>query len=182
MHFSLNTFNSEQLSTELMRRTAEESRRLRKQTPLMTQTTSQQLINVMSTSSSHHHTNSLPRHHHDSMNSMNASASEEYTFAVYTFGDEKIPYRTKIPGKRLTLKHFKEYSPKKGNFRYSTSNHHQCNVQCNANTFSWFVHFRYFFTTVCDDPDSPVIQEEVINDMDTLPLYEGKIMGTLKAE
>lgn len=66
---------------------------------------------VMPTSSSHH-TNSLPR------STIHEQSNDEYTYAVYRFGDEKIPYRAKIPGKQLTLKHFKEYLPKKGNFRY----------------------------------------------------------------
>lgn len=106
---------SEQLNDESMRKTRDDSRRARKQMSSTLQISGQH-SNFMPTSSSHH-TNSLPRTHHDYMKSMSASTNEEYTFAVYTFGDEKIPYRTKIPGKRLTLKHFKEYLPKKGNFR-----------------------------------------------------------------
>lgn len=101
---------SEQLNEEACK-LKEESRRQRKQV----QQASSLHMNMPSTSS--HHTNSLPRVHHDTMKSMSTSMTEDYTFAVYTFGDEKIPYRTKIPGKRLTLKHFKEYLPKKGNFR-----------------------------------------------------------------
>lgn len=43
--------------------------------------------------------------------------SDEYTFAVYTFCDEPLGYRVKIPDRNPTLKQFKELLPKKGNFR-----------------------------------------------------------------
>lgn len=46
------------------------------------------------------------------------SMKNEYTTVVFTFCDEEFPYRTKIPGLQPTLKQFKEYLPKKGNFRY----------------------------------------------------------------
>lgn len=39
---------------------------------------------------------------------------------------------------------------------------------------------RFFFKTRCDDLDNPVIQEEINNDLDVLPLFEGKVMGTVK--
>lgn len=48
---------------------------------------------------------------------MNMSA-DECTTVVFTFCDEQFPYRTKIPGKKPTLKQFKDYLPKKGSFRY----------------------------------------------------------------
>lgn len=85
----------------------DDSKKTRKQMPLHP---SHQLLqpNLTSTSSSHK-TQSLPR-----MNNSN----EDYTCVVYTFGDEAIPYSTKILGKEITLKHFKEHLPKKGNFRY----------------------------------------------------------------
>lgn len=89
----------------------EDLKRTRKQMPIPSSYSHQ--TNYMPTSSSHH-TNSLPRN----PDRMHELPSEDYTVAVYTFGDEKIPYRTKIQGKRLTLKHYKDYSPKKGNFRY----------------------------------------------------------------
>lgn len=92
-------------SEEALRKAKEEQRRYRKQAPIPQQLSHS--VNTMPTSSSHH-TNSLPRLH---------DPIEEYTFAVYTFSDEKIPYRSRIPGKRITLKLFKEHMPKKGNFR-----------------------------------------------------------------
>lgn len=41
----------------------------------------------------------------------------DFTTAVFTFCDEPLAYRTKIPGRNVTLKQFKEYLPKKGNYR-----------------------------------------------------------------
>lgn len=34
---------------------------------------------------------------------------------------------------------------------------------------------RFFFKTTCDDPDNPVIQVEIDNDGDLLPLLDGKV-------
>lgn len=34
---------------------------------------------------------------------------------------------------------------------------------------------RFFFKTTCDDPDNPVIQVEIDNDADLLPLLDGKV-------
>ncbi|XP_037947244.1 axin isoform X2 [Teleopsis dalmanni] len=81
---------------------------------------------------------------------------QETTTVVFSFCDEEYPYRTKIPGTQPTLKQFKEYLPKKGG------------------------PYRFFFKTHCEDPDSPVIQEEIVNDLDILPLFEGKVMGLVK--
>ncbi|KAG8231456.1 hypothetical protein J437_LFUL000173 [Ladona fulva] len=79
----------------------------------------------------------------------------EYTTVVFSFCDEQFPYRTKIPGRQLTLRHFKEYLPKKGSY-------------------------RYFFKTECEDLDMKVIQEEIMDDNDILPLWEGKVMAQVK--
>ncbi|XP_055716596.1 axin isoform X2 [Phlebotomus papatasi] len=98
--------------------------------------------------SSHHPSTSLSSHHH--------LKTHDYTIVVFSFCDEEFPYRTKIPGLQPTLKQFKEYLPKKGNF-------------------------RFFFKTACEeDPDNPVIQEEVVSDSEVLPLFEGKVMGLVK--
>lgn len=40
---------------------------------------------------------------------------------------------------------------------------------------------RYFFKTECADLDNTVIQEEVSNDSDTLPMFDGKVMARVKA-
>lgn len=42
---------------------------------------------------------------------------EDVTTAVLSFCDEQFPYRIKIPGRQITLKQFKDYLPKKGNYR-----------------------------------------------------------------
>lgn len=39
---------------------------------------------------------------------------------------------------------------------------------------------RFFFKTTCEDPDNPIIQEEIVNDDEILPLFEGKVMGLVK--
>ncbi|KAK4874438.1 hypothetical protein RN001_013798 [Aquatica leii] len=83
------------------------------------------------------------------------STQEESTTVVFSFCDEQFPYRTKIPGRQITLNKFKEYLPKKGNY-------------------------RYFFKTECEELGNQVIQEEVSNDLEIVPLYEGKIMAQVK--
>lgn len=45
---------------------------------------------------------------------------EDVTTVVFSFCDEQFPYRTKIPGTQVTLKQFKDYLPKKGNYRYGS--------------------------------------------------------------
>ncbi|XP_066582059.1 axin-1-like isoform X2 [Prorops nasuta] len=79
-----------------------------------------------------------------------------FTTVVFSFCDEQFPYRTKIPGHNITLKQFKEYLPKKGSY-------------------------RYFFKTECEDLDMRVIQEEITDDAEVLPLWEGKVMAQVKA-
>lgn len=81
--------------------------------------------------------------------------AEEFTTVMFSFCDEQFPYRTKIPGKQITLRQFKEYLPKKGNY-------------------------RYFFKTECEELDNQVIQEEICADSDLLPLWEGKVMAQVK--
>lgn len=80
----------------------------------------------------------------------------DFTIVVFSFCDEQFPYRTKIPGHNVTLKQFKEYLPKKGSY-------------------------RYFFKTECEDLDMKVIQEEITDDTEVLPLWEGKVMAQVKA-
>ena len=51
---------------------------------------------------------------------LQAAAAGEVTVAVYTFSHEKgepMPYRVKIPSTRVTLRHVKDFLPKKGAFR-----------------------------------------------------------------
>lgn len=68
----------------------------------------QQISTTQTTTMQSHHTNSLPRIREN---------SDEFTYGVYTFCDETLRYRTKLPGKQPTLKQFKDHLPKKGNFR-----------------------------------------------------------------
>ncbi|KAK9737109.1 Axin beta-catenin binding motif [Popillia japonica] len=77
------------------------------------------------------------------------TAPEDVTTVMFTFCDEQFPYRTKIPGKQVTLRQFKDYLPKKGNY-------------------------RYFFKTECEELNNQVIQEEICNDSEILPTYDGK--------
>ncbi|XP_022905117.1 axin isoform X2 [Onthophagus taurus] len=83
------------------------------------------------------------------------SNPEDITIVVYSFYDEKVPYRTKIPGRQITLRQFKDFLPKKGNF-------------------------RYFFKTECEELDNQVIQEEISLDNEVLPTFDGKIMAQIK--
>jgi axin 1 len=49
--------------------------------------------------------------------------------------------------------------------------------QYSLKLFHWC---RYFFKTECDDLDTRVIQEEITDDNEILPLWEGKIMAQVK--
>ncbi|XP_046413291.1 axin isoform X1 [Neodiprion virginianus] len=80
----------------------------------------------------------------------------DFTTVVFSFCDEQLPYMTKIPGRNITLKQFKDCLLKKGSY-------------------------RYFFKTSCKDLDVKVIQEEITNDSEVLPLWEGKVMAQVKA-
>ncbi|XP_073945632.1 LOW QUALITY PROTEIN: axin-like [Choristoneura fumiferana] len=82
--------------------------------------------------------------------------AEAHTVVVVSFLDEAVPYRFKVPAAPLTLRLFKDFLPRKGNY-------------------------RYFFKTECADLDNTVIQEEVSNDSDTLPMFDGKVMARVKA-
>ncbi|XP_017479397.1 PREDICTED: axin isoform X2 [Rhagoletis zephyria] len=135
-------------SEEAKRRLEDETRRSRRYTQQHTQITQQ----PPSFSSSSSGSSSLQ---HQSQPPPLPAKPLETTTVVFSFCDEEYPYRSKIPGSQPTLKQFKDYLPKKGNF-------------------------RFFFKTHCEDPDSPVIQEEIVNDSDILPLFEGKVMGLVK--
>ncbi|XP_061712951.1 axin [Cydia pomonella] len=84
------------------------------------------------------------------------SGCGEHTVVVVSFLDEAVPYRFKVPQVPLTLRTFKDFLPRRGNY-------------------------RYFFKTECADLDNTVIQEEVSNDADTLPMFDGKVMARVKA-
>ncbi|XP_069358732.1 axin [Maniola hyperantus] len=88
--------------------------------------------------------------------SSHPTSGDAHTVVVVSFLDESVPYRFKVPASPLTLRVFKDYLPRKGNY-------------------------RYFFKTECADLDNTVIQEEVSNDNDTLPMFEGKVMARVKS-
>jgi axin 1 len=97
------------------------------------------------------------------------------TTVIITFLDEPVPYRTKIPAAPVTLKHFKEFLPKKGNYRYDVNM-----TRSFTTTLMFERFFRYFFKTKCEELENTPIQEEIFNDSDHLPLWEGKIMAKVK--
>ncbi|GAB0094956.1 Axin [Sergentomyia squamirostris] len=109
-----------------------------------------------------HHAPADPTPQHPSTSVLSQSAyqppksHEHQTIVVFSFCDEVYPYRSKIPGLQPTLKQFKEYLPKKGNFRF------------------------FFKTKDPEDPENPVIHEEIVSDSEILPLFEGKVMGLVK--
>ncbi|KAH8388623.1 hypothetical protein KR093_011494 [Drosophila rubida] len=94
-------------------------------------------------------------HHQAAANPPPLPIKPPETVVVFLFCEEPVPYRIKIPGTQPTLRQFKDYLPRRG-------------------------HFRFFFKTHCEDPDSPVIQEEIVNDSDILPLFGDKAMGLVK--
>ncbi|CAH1959889.1 unnamed protein product [Acanthoscelides obtectus] len=115
-------------------------------------------------SSSRHHPDLVQSSQSTLRKSMRTSSSrpsasqqpaDDVTTVVFNFCEEQFPYRTKIPGTQVTLRQFKEYLPKKGNY-------------------------RFFFKTLCEELGNQVIQEEISNDADILPLWEGKIMAQVK--
>ncbi|XP_046656056.1 axin-like isoform X2 [Daphnia pulicaria] len=85
-----------------------------------------------------------------------SSAPTECTVVTFTFGDEPVPYRSRIPGRTVTLKQFKEICvPKKGNY-------------------------KYYFKTNCEDDVAMAVNQEVIDDSEILPLWEDKVLGIVK--
>ncbi|KAK6624205.1 hypothetical protein RUM44_011064 [Polyplax serrata] len=80
---------------------------------------------------------------------------QEYVTVMYSFWDEEVPYRTKVLGTQVTLKQFKDLLPRKGNY-------------------------RYYFKTECAEVASKMIHEEVFDDNQELPLWEGKLIAQVR--
>ncbi|XP_017131608.1 axin isoform X2 [Drosophila elegans] len=149
---------------EAKRRLEDEPRRSRRYAqPPMQQHLSQPPLGSFSSSSSGGSI-SLPHQPHQHQHPLQLQstaappplpAKPPETIVVFSFCEEPVPYRIKIPGTQPTLRQFKDYLPRRG-------------------------HFRFFFKTHCEDPDSPVIQEEIVNDSDILPLFGDKAMGLVK--
>ncbi|KAH8250874.1 hypothetical protein KR038_004479 [Drosophila bunnanda] len=145
---------------EAKRRLEDEPRRSRRYTqPPMQQGYLAQPPMASFSSSSSGNSISLPHQHQLQIQTTAAPpplpAKPPETIVVFSFCEEPVPYRIKIPGTQPTLRQFKDYLPRRG-------------------------HFRFFFKTHCEDPDSPVIQEEIVNDSDILPLFGDKAMGLVK--
>lgn len=84
-----------------------------------------------------------------------AATGGEVTIIGYCFAGESVPYRTRLPGKKITLKQFKSLLSKKGNF-------------------------RYFFKRECNEFGTGVINEEISDENEVLPLWEGKIFALIQ--
>lgn len=95
---------------------------------------------------------SPPTHHAGSL----PMTPSDVTVIGYCFSGESVPYRTKLLGKNITLKQFKTLLSKKGNY-------------------------RYFFKKECNEFGTGVVNEEISDDSEVLPLWEGKIFATIKS-
>lgn len=78
----------------------------------------------------------------------------EATVIGYCYSGETVPYRTKLAGRNITLRQFKALLSKKGNY-------------------------RYFFRCSCHEFGTEVVSQEISDDNEVLPLWEGKIFATV---
>ena len=80
-----------------------------------------------------------------------------------------MPYRVKIPTKSVSLRHVKDFLPKKGAFRYHLllvliSSFGRCLMNfC----------FRFYFKT---EVEGDMCYEEETEDTSLVPLWEGKVL------
>ncbi|XP_054925644.1 axin-1 isoform X3 [Dermacentor andersoni] len=84
-----------------------------------------------------------------------SSPSTEMTVIGYCYSGETVPYRTKLAGRDITLRQFKSLISKKGNY-------------------------RYFFRRSCQEFGTDVVSEEISDDNEVLPLWEGKIFAMVE--
>lgn len=84
--------------------------------------------------------------------SANTSGSADETVIGYYLCSEPIPYRITVQGKHITLAMFKQLIGRKGNF-------------------------KYFFKKRSNEFESEVVFEEISNDDEVLPLWDGKIVA-----
>nr|AMY99570.1 axin [Terebratalia transversa] len=82
--------------------------------------------------------------------------TQEMTVVGYFFCGEPVPYRTKIQGRKITLGQFKQILTKKGNYKY------------------------FFKKTSNEFGMSGEVFEEILNENEELPLWEGKIVGKVE--
>ncbi|ODN01869.1 Axin-1, partial [Orchesella cincta] len=113
-------------------------------------------------------TSSIPPRHHSPPSSDESSTKEHSISSFVFYEDTEVPYCVKIPCKvakassgpasacGITLAVFKEHLPKRGNY-------------------------RFFFKRECAEVYAKVVQEEITDDFQELPLFEGKIIAHLQA-
>ncbi|XP_038063534.1 axin-1-like [Patiria miniata] len=77
------------------------------------------------------------------------------TTVAYYFCNDPIPYRTTLPGDKITLAQFKTLISKRGDYRYT-------------------------FKTPSDEFDTGVVHEIISDDSTILPIYQGKIIGKVE--
>ncbi|KAJ4944439.1 hypothetical protein JOQ06_012983 [Pogonophryne albipinna] len=85
---------------------------------------------------------------------LTADESKELV-VTYFFCGEEIPYRSMMKTHCLTLGHFKEQLSKKGNY-------------------------RYYFKKASNEFECGAVFEEVLEDANLLPMYEGKVLGKVE--
>ncbi|XP_054719097.1 axin-1-like [Uloborus diversus] len=90
------------------------------------------------------------------MDGGSASWSDTVTVIGYSYGRCAVPYLSKMPGKNITLRQFKSLLSKKGNF-------------------------RYFFKKASNDFGTGVVFEEITDDYEVLPLWEGKVFCCIES-
>ncbi|XP_014668640.1 PREDICTED: axin-1-like [Priapulus caudatus] len=88
--------------------------------------------------------------------STSSQSAGDFTVIGYYFCGDPVPYRTKLAGKRVTLKQFKGLITKKGTY-------------------------KYFFKKASDEFGTGVVNEEITDDNDILPLWEGKIFAKVES-
>lgn len=55
----------------------------------------------------------------------------------------------------------------------------ECFFSYFANLF-FYLYFRYYFKTNCEDDVAMAVNQEVIDDSEILPLWEDKVLGIVK--
>lgn len=108
-------------------------------------------------------TSSLPRSHAQTTGAMQAAlsgvsqaASGECTQVIYYLPNEKVPYRSTLPMRNVTLAQFRSTIIAKRDL------------------------LRCFFKKTCDEVEAGAVFEEITADDTVLPLFEGKIVARLE--
>ncbi|XP_055939460.1 axin-2-like isoform X2 [Argiope bruennichi] len=84
------------------------------------------------------------------------AGNSDVTIIGYSYGRDSVPYKSRFPGKNITLRQFKSLLSKKGNF-------------------------KYWFKRVSDEFGTGVVLEEVSDDNEILPLWEGKVFCVIES-